>query len=305
MKLLIKLLVALTLIVALVPAMTVNAQAYETLKPTAYTFSSNGTNVNPGYAYDFGIGGEDTSYNRLGVGDNNSDPTIEYHTWQTPGNSHTARRLYIRRSGTGNSDDTWGIYYSTDGGSSYSAIETGLTDPTKGNATIYIDSGLDLSNLQVKIVTTLSGGSDGGYADIWDVWLEGDYTDISNGPGSHAFGTLGESDSYQTGFTHFTVTNNSANPVNITIGGSDMTGGVTWTLSDDSTPGADIYGLRAGLEGAGSYTIIVKRSGPSNTLVSNLASLGTQQWGLELLSPTSFSDGAQKSGTVTLTATQA
>ena len=83
-----------------------------------------------------------------------------------------------------------------------------------------------------------------------------------------------------------------------------MTGGVTWTLSDTATPGADTYGLRAGLEGDTGYTIIVKKNALYNTLVSNLPSLGTQQWGLELLSPTLFSDGVQKSGTVTLTATQ-
>ncbi len=129
--------------------------------------------------------------------------------------------------------------------------------------------------------------------------------DISNSPSSYAFGTLNENSSYPTNLDYFTVTNNSAYPVNITIGGSDMIGGITWTLSDDATPGVDIYSLRAGLEGDGSYTIIVKRNGPYNTLVSNLASLGTQRWGLELLSPTSFSDGAQKSGIVTLTATQA
>lgn len=128
--------------------------------------------------------------------------------------------------------------------------------------------------------------------------------DISNSPSSHAFGLISENSSYQTGFTYFTVTNNSANLVNITIGGSDMTGGVTWTLSDTATPGSDTYGLRAGLEGDESYTIIVKKNGPYNTLVSNLPSLGTQRWGLELLSPTLFSDSVQKSGILTLTATQ-
>ena len=83
-----------------------------------------------------------------------------------------------------------------------------------------------------------------------------------------------------------------------------MTGGITWTLSDNATPGADSYGLRAGLEEDESYTIILKKNGPYNTLVSDLPSLATQRWGLELLSPTVFSDTVQKSGTVTLTATQ-
>ncbi len=129
--------------------------------------------------------------------------------------------------------------------------------------------------------------------------------DISNSPDNYPFGTLSEGSITATGQTHFTVTNNSTYSVNITIGGSDMTGGDTWTLSDNATVGPNTYGLRAGLEEVGSYTIIVKRNGPYNFLVSDLASPGTQRWGLELLSPTSFSDGVQKSGIVTLTATQA
>jgi len=161
---------------ALLPATPVRAQATEILKPTTYTFCDIGTNNTPGSAYDGTTGGEDTTYNRLGVSDNNRETTMEYHTWQSPSYTHTARRLYIRRSGTGNSNDIWGIHYSTNGGSNYTAIETGLTNPAKGNTTaVTIDTGLDLSNLRVKISTLKSGGPDYGYADIWDVWLEGDY----------------------------------------------------------------------------------------------------------------------------------
>lgn len=128
--------------------------------------------------------------------------------------------------------------------------------------------------------------------------------DISNSPSSYAFGVLDESSSYTTGLDHFTVTNNSAYSVTITIRGSDMTGGgVTWTLSDTATPGPDIYGLRAGVQG-GSYNVTVSKNSSNTTLISNLASGNSTKWGLELLSPTSFSDGVLKSGTVTLTATQ-
>ena len=128
--------------------------------------------------------------------------------------------------------------------------------------------------------------------------------DISNIPISYPFGTLSEGSITATGLTHFTVTNNSASDVNITIGGTDMTGGITWELSDTATPGTNRYGLKAGLE-LGSYNITVKETGPFNTLVSGLAASGTQKWGLQLLAPTSFTDGVAKSGTVTLTATQA
>jgi len=165
-----------TLAAALLPATPVRAQAAEILKPTAYTFSGDKTNDNPEYAYDGSIGGEDTTYNRLGVSDNNYDPTIEYHTWQSPGQTHTARKLYIRRSGTGNTNDTWGIYYSTNGGANYTSIEIELINPAKDNTeAVTIDTGLDLSNLWVKISTSKSAEPDGGFADIWDIWLEGDY----------------------------------------------------------------------------------------------------------------------------------
>lgn len=123
--------------------------------------------------------------------------------------------------------------------------------------------------------------------------------DISNSPGSYAFGTLDANSSYTTNLTHFTVQNNSGYDVKITIRGSDMTGGINWTLSD--TPGPDIYGLRAGLKG-GSYNITVTTT--NTTLIGNLTDNSSQQWGLELWAPTSFSDGVQKSGNVTLTATQ-
>jgi len=125
---------------------------------------------------------------------------------------------------------------------------------------------------------------------------------ISNSPGSYAFGTLDASSSYQTGLDYFTVTNNSTYPVKISIRGSDMTGGsVNWTLSDNAMPGPDTYGLKAGLDGDGvSYNITVTKN--NNILIDNLADNISQRWGLELWSPTSFSDGVLKSGTVTLTA---
>jgi len=169
-------LIVFAFLAALLPATPVRAQLTEIVKPTTHTFSESGTNNSPQYAYDGTTGGEDTTYNRLGVGDNNGDPTMEYHTWQSPSYTHTARRLYIRRSGAGNTNDTWGIYYSTNGGSSYTAIETGLINPAKGDTTaVTIDTGLGLSNLWVKISTLKSAGPDGGFADIWDIWLEGDY----------------------------------------------------------------------------------------------------------------------------------
>ena len=138
--------------------------------------------------------------------------------------------------------------------------------------------------------------------DLLDFGTEETLTlDISNTPASHDFQTVSESLTYTTGLTKFAVTNNSGRAIDISIQGTDMTGGVTWTLSNSCTPGPDTYGLMAGLEG-GDYTIVVRKNSPFNNLVENLADSATQNWGLELWTPTSFSDGVAKSGTVTLTA---
>ncbi|MBI2832056.1 MAG: hypothetical protein HYX79_07350 [Chloroflexi bacterium] len=127
---------------------------------------------------------------------------------------------------------------------------------------------------------------------------------ITNTPNSYAFGIVSPGSTNSTGLTYFTLTNTGSVAVNITIGGTDMTGGTTWTLSDTSTAGADECGLKAGLEG-GSYNIVIKKNTPFNTFTSGLGAGNTQRWGLQLLAPTSFSDGGTKTGTVTLTATQA
>ena len=132
---------------------------------------------------------------------------------------------------------------------------------------------------------------------------------ISNTPSTwdvNSPNPVAENTTYETGLTHFTLTNNSSFAINVTISGEDMTGaGETWTLSNDGTNGTSTYGLKVGLSGT-SYNIVVRRDPTYNNLVTNMAGGGTtQQWGLQLLTPTTFGDGTTKSGTVTLTATQA
>jgi hypothetical protein len=84
-----------------------------------------------------------------------------------------------------------------------------------------------------------------------------------------------------------------------------MTGGGGWTLSDIAAPGANTCGMKAGLDDADDlYDVIIKKTS-GNQLAGNMAPSASQQWGIQLLAPTSFSDGGTKSGTITLTATQA
>lgn len=123
---------------------------------------------------------------------------------------------------------------------------------------------------------------------------------LSNDPTSYAFGVLAASATASTGLNYFTITNSSGFAIDISISGTDMIGGVDWDLADDGNPGADIYAMKAGLDG-GSYNIIVRETAPFNTLKAGLANGATQAWGMQLLAPTSFSDGVPKSGTITIT----
>lgn len=123
---------------------------------------------------------------------------------------------------------------------------------------------------------------------------------IGESPTSYGFGTLGVGAAPSTGLDYFTITNNSGFAIDVLISGTDMSGGNGWVLADDGSPGSDIFGMLAGLEGD-AYNIIVKKNTPYNTLVSDMPTDSTQKWGLKFYAPTEFSDGVAKSGTVTLT----
>jgi len=118
------------------------------------------------------------------------------------------------------------------------------------------------------------------------------------------FGIVSAGTTPVTGFLAFIVENKSSFSINITISGTDMIGGTTWTLGEfvgGDTPGTNIVGFKAGLVG-GDYTIIVKKNAPFNILKSGLAASGMQAWGLKMYVPTVITDPVAKSGTITLTA---
>jgi hypothetical protein len=51
------------------------------------------------------------------------------------------------------------------------------------------------------------------------------------------------------------------------------------------------------------YSVIVKKNSPYNTLISGLADNTTQDFGLKIYTPTTYTDGVTKNGTITLTVT--
>lgn len=127
---------------------------------------------------------------------------------------------------------------------------------------------------------------------------------IDRTPDSWNVGVVAEGATPSTGINNFTVTNSSGFAVNITIHGTDLTGGTTWTLSDDGGADVNIVGLMTGLDdGDDNYDIVIRKNAPYNVLVSGLAGGGgTQDWGMQMFVPTDYADESDgKSGTVTIT----
>ena len=135
-------------------------------------------------------------------------------------------------------------------------------------------------------------------ASVFDVIV----VNIGNIPGVYNFGMLIAGAVSATGLDYFEITNNSAFAIDIYIRGTDMTGGNGWLLANDGVAGSDIVAVKAGLDG-GSYNIIVKKDEPYNVLMEALAPFNSVLWGLQVSAPTEFSDGVEKTGTVTVIGT--
>jgi len=131
--------------------------------------------------------------------------------------------------------------------------------------------------------------------------------EITNTPDNYGFGILQIGASSNTGISYFTINNTGSMAVDITIQGTDLTGGDdTWELSADASVGENIYGLHAGLDDADDlFDVVVNLT--ANTFVTNLAESVTQDWGLNLSMPSSLSgfDGNALTGTITLIASAA
>ena len=190
---------------------------------------------------------------------------------------------------------------------SSSTVNVALGNRADDNGILYDLNGL-LDEARVsntaRTPAWIKASYESGRDDLFDFGPE-EGLNIENTPEECNFGTVSTSSTYDSGLTYFTVTNNSGGAINISIKGTDMSdtqGGTPWTLSDDGTPGPTSYGLWAGLEGGNDYPIIVKKNEPFNNLVTTLPDGKAQGWGLQLRTPTSFSDVYTKSGTVTLTA---
>lgn len=142
------------------------------------------------------------------------------------------------------------------------------------------------------------------------------YVAITNGTSSWAIGTIaGSTTVYWTaddlvpaeplvdGDMKSTITNTGSVSVDLTVHSHNFTGGVGWTLATGA--GEDTVVLAVGRTGDANVAAMRKLvdTTPQDLYTSGLASSGTLKWCMYLTTGT-FTDGTEKTTTVTITATQ-
>lgn len=85
------------------------------------------------------------------------------------------------------------------------------------------------------------------------------------------------------------------------IHGGNMTGGVQWDL--ETIVGADDYTLLAGANGTANLAAMLVLSATDQQLASDIFKTTSVDFEMRLWTPSSFSDGVAKTGTVTITVT--
>lgn len=102
-----------------------------------------------------------------------------------------------------------------------------------------------------------------------------------------------------------TITNTGSVAEDIDIKVANFTGGDGWTISTDDSPAEGEISIRAGKTGDANEAAMVQVITTDTELVDSLAASGTKLWCMEMETPSSFTDGAEKTGVVTLTASAA
>ena len=116
--------------------------------------------------------------------------------------------------------------------------------------------------------------------------------------------TLAPAEPFVDGDMKSTITNTGSVAEDIDIKVAAFTGGDGWTISTDDTPVEGEISIRAGVTGTANEAAMVQVITTDVELTGSLASLGTIMWCMEMETPASFTDGVEKEGVVTLTATQ-
>lgn len=133
------------------------------------------------------------------------------------------------------------------------------------------------------------------------------FVGITDNATSYDFGVVAASSTTNmtAGVAQVAITNSSTVQTDMTISvtGATWTGGVAWTHSDTATAGADTVGMRAGKNGGTVADVIVKNASP-NFIYENCPASTNFTYGLQLLAPTSGTDGVEKTNTLRVTAAQ-
>ena len=183
------------------------------------------------------------------------------------------------------------------------------------------NGGGDASNVQVHSVaevvsaTTAQNVADTGHnstgwaAAIATYKMESGVA-VTNSPSSKAFGVVAASSTYYAygsapsnpvvdGECTFTITNTGTGQIDTTIKGTAFSGGVGWTLTSGS-PGSNTVRITAYYSGQDPASGVVLTTS-DQAFYQNLAASGTIKWDFKMETGT-FTDGAGKTGTITITA---
>src|SRR3972149_7043271 len=179
-----------------------------------------------------------------------------------------------------------------------------------GTGVVYYDSGSRVRDNTTVTYGTYPTNVDWGQVINQNLSLYCTYTPSANpeitvSPTSYGFGIVDVSSTSNTTTSYFTIDNTSTMQTDQTISVTTTTwsGGVTWTHSDTATAGANTAGLKANKGGTwGTGDVIVKNASP-NFIAENQAASTDYSFGLSLITPTSHSDGVQKTIVVRITAT--
>jgi hypothetical protein len=234
--------------------------------------------------------------------------------------------LIVRVTYTAANDEQIRMDVSWDGGTSWS-VSKHTQDLTGTETTYWVDVTSDTSwtptklsdaNFQVR-VDAMTVGPDSGDVRLDWIPVEVTYTVpsiIIPAPTSKAFGVVQPSTDYWSNGgsnpfpnliddeCYFTVTNNGSIPVNISIKATNFTGATGgWTLA--SSPGENIVTLKAGKSGDALETnMFILTTSEQPSFITGLGAGLPKKWEIKLETGT-FTEGSDKTSTITLTATAA
>ncbi len=186
------------------------------------------------------------------------------------------------------------------------------TNPQTGSAWTWAEINALQAGVGLRVSKT-SGPQAQRESRCTQVWVVIDHTppDISNTPATRVFGMVASGSSYWSSGSaptfplddaecYFTVTNNGSFAVDISIRATNFTGGVGWTLA--ATPAENMVALKAGKSGDSLESNMVTLTTSDQPFISSLGTSSSKKWELKMETPTSFTDGAERSSTITLTA---